>query len=148
MALQVLYPSNESGKAGALKAEYSLHIRFLGHADMLTSVLSVVAVHGLNGDPKNTWTSRKTHAFWLKDFLPQDVPDARVMTFGYNADAAFGNTTADIIDHAKGLLTSLVDKREEDDVGQRHFMGSGDAEMPLRKCGDQLYLLAIRWAEL
>lgn len=39
------------------------------------------------------------------------------MTFGCNADTAFGNTTADIIDHAKSLLSSLVDKREEDDVG-------------------------------
>jgi hypothetical protein len=38
------------------------------------------------------------------------------MTYGYNASAAFGNTTADIIDHAKGLLSSLIDKREEEDV--------------------------------
>ena len=65
----------------------------------------------------NTWTDRKTKAFWLKDFLPQDLPNIRVMTYGYNASAAFGNTTADIIDHAKGLLSSLIDKREEDDVG-------------------------------
>jgi hypothetical protein len=76
-----------------------------------------VAIHGLNGDPKKTWTSQETNAFWLKDFLPQDVPNVRIMTFGYNADAMFGNTTADIIDHAKGLLSSLVDKREEDEVG-------------------------------
>jgi hypothetical protein len=81
---------------------------------------SVVAVHGLNGDPKNTWTNPKTNAFWLKDFLPQDVPNARIMTFGYNANVVFGNTTADIIDHAKGLLSSLIDKREEDDVGRWH----------------------------
>jgi hypothetical protein len=65
-------------------------------------------VHGLNGDPKNTWIDKKTNAFWLKDFLPLDLPNARVMTFGYNADAAFGNTTADIIDHVKSLLSSLV----------------------------------------
>lgn len=45
-----------------------------------------------------------------------DVPGARVMTFGYNADAAFGNSTADILDHAKDLLSSLVDKREEAEV--------------------------------
>jgi len=38
------------------------------------------------------------------------------MTFGYNADAAFGNTTANINDHAKDLLSSLIDKREEDKV--------------------------------
>jgi hypothetical protein len=36
------------------------------------------------------------------------------MTFGYNASTAFGNTTATIIDHAKDLLTCLVDKREEE----------------------------------
>ncbi|KAK5188745.1 hypothetical protein LTR47_011550 [Exophiala xenobiotica] len=35
------------------------------------------------------------------------------MTFGYNAHAAFGHSTAEVIDHAKGLLASLVDKREE-----------------------------------
>ena len=39
-----------------------------------------------------------------------------MLTFGYNADAAFGNTTADIMDHAKDLLGSLIDKREENDV--------------------------------
>ena len=39
------------------------------------------------------------------------------MSFGYNASAAFGNTTATIADHAKDLLGCLVDKREEEDVG-------------------------------
>ena len=38
------------------------------------------------------------------------------MTFGYNADVAFGNTTADVVDHAKDLLSSLIDRREENDV--------------------------------
>jgi hypothetical protein len=80
-------------------------------------VNSIVAVHGLNGDAKATWTDKKTNAFWLKDFLPRDVPYTRVMTFGYDATAAFGDTTADIADHAKDLLISLVDEREEDDVG-------------------------------
>ncbi|MCJ1349722.1 hypothetical protein MMC31_007963, partial [Peltigera leucophlebia] len=106
MGLQVLYPPQDAGKAEGIKAD-------------------IVAVHGLNGDPKGTWTSRETSAFWLKDFLPQDVPYARVMTFGYNAEAAFGNTTADIIDHAKSLLSSLVDKREEDDELRRPIIFIG-----------------------
>jgi hypothetical protein len=38
------------------------------------------------------------------------------MTFGYNAAAAFGRSTADIIDHAKDLLSSLIDKREDNKV--------------------------------
>jgi hypothetical protein len=40
------------------------------------------------------------------------------MTFGYNASAAFGNTVASIQDHAKSLLASLIDEREEDEVGE------------------------------
>jgi lysophospholipase L1-like esterase len=75
-----------------------------------------VAVHGLGGDSIETWTHPKSHAFWLKDFLPQQIPDARIMTFGYNAAAAFGRSTSDVIDHAKSLLGSLVDKREEPEV--------------------------------
>ena len=78
--------------------------------------VSIVAIHGLNGDPIKTWTEPKTKAFWLQDFLPQDVAGARVLSFGYNADVAFGNTTADVVDHAKDLLGCLLDKREGDDV--------------------------------
>jgi hypothetical protein len=49
--------------------------------------------------------------------LPHKVGDARILTFGYNAAAAFGHSTADVIDHAKSLLSSLIDKREEEGVG-------------------------------
>lgn len=41
------------------------------------------------------------------------------MAFGYNVNVAFGNTTADIVDHAKDLLGELIDKREEEDKSQR-----------------------------
>lgn len=81
--------------------------------------VDVVIVHGLNGHPITSWSNPVTKAFWPKDFLPLDIPEARVMTYGYNADAAFGNTTADIVDHAKDLLGSLVDKREEEDEQRR-----------------------------
>ena len=73
-------------------------------------------LHGLGGDAIDTWTHPKSKKFWLKDFLPQQIPDARIMTFGYNAAAAFGQSTAEVIDYAKSLLSSLVDKREEPEV--------------------------------
>jgi hypothetical protein len=79
-------------------------------------LLSIVAVHGLGGDLIETWTHPKSKAFWLKDFLPKQIPDARIMTFGYNANAAFGQSTAEVVDHAKSLLVSLVDKREDIEV--------------------------------
>lgn len=82
---------------------------------------SIVAIHGLNGDPKDTWTDDKSNVFWLKDFLPHDVPNARVMTFGYDADATFGKTTAGISELAQILLSSLVDRREENDVRYQYL---------------------------
>ncbi|MCJ1303205.1 hypothetical protein MMC08_006013 [Hypocenomyce scalaris] len=111
MGLKVLAPA---GKAPADKAE-ALRV-------------DIVAVHGLSGDLTKTWTHPTTKAFWLQDFLPQDVPAARVMTFGYNADAAFGNTAADIADHALSMLSSLVDKREEEDVGRLGWASNSSAE--------------------
>jgi hypothetical protein len=75
-------------------------------------------VHGLSGDAIETWTHPKSNKFWLKDLLPHKVQDARILTFGYDATAAFGRSTADVIDHAKSLLSSLIDKRDEEDVSK------------------------------
>lgn len=41
------------------------------------------------------------------------------MTYGYNADVVFGNTTADVWDHAKSLLGSLIDERESEEQSKR-----------------------------
>lgn len=76
---------------------------------------SVVAIHGLGGDSIQTWTHRQTGVYWPRDLFPQDVADARVMVFDYNAAMAFGKSTADIADHAKDLLSSLYDQRETED---------------------------------
>ncbi|KAN0086995.1 vegetative incompatibility protein HET-E-1 [Elaphomyces granulatus] len=105
MGLEVLYP---------LAAADPKHI----HVDL-------VAVHGLNGDAKRTWTHGETNALWLQDFLPRDVKNIRVMSFGYNASAALGNTTATIADHAKDLLGCMVDKREEEDEKTRPIIFVG-----------------------
>ncbi|KAH0544281.1 hypothetical protein FGG08_001544 [Glutinoglossum americanum] len=100
MVLEVLHPVGLTKESPALLAD-------------------IIAIHGLNGDRKDTWTHPTTGAFWLKDFLPLDVPGVRIMTFGYNATAAFGNSISDFKDHAIDLLGSLVDKRQKDDEVQR-----------------------------
>ena len=48
---------------------------------------SIVAVHGLNGGSRSTWTSKKTNVCWLEDpdFLPKHLKPARVLVWGYNA---------------------------------------------------------------
>ncbi|EXJ56208.1 uncharacterized protein A1O5_12664 [Cladophialophora psammophila CBS 110553] len=65
--------------------------------DAATSpAVDIVAVHSLGGDAITTWTHPKSKNFWVRFSLPQQIPDAGVMTFGYNADAAFERSTAEI----------------------------------------------------
>ncbi|TVY18488.1 hypothetical protein LARI1_G003153 [Lachnellula arida] len=78
--------------------------------------LDIVAIHGLNGDREHTWTEPKSHKLWLRDFLPDDLPRARVMVFGYDATPIFADSTAGIVEHARDLLRCLVERREGRDA--------------------------------
>ena len=78
---------------------------------------SIVAVHGLNGDPYQTWTSEKSKKLWLgdEDFLPKRLKNARALTFGYNANVTslLGSTSSDrILQHAQTLVAQLEADRE------------------------------------
>ena len=50
---------------------------------------------------------------WLKDFLPKEVPDARILTFGYNSGLAFSGTTSKLDDFASLLLNRLFQIRRQ-----------------------------------
>ncbi|KAL9114581.1 MAG: hypothetical protein Q9187_007434, partial [Circinaria calcarea] len=76
----------------------------------------IIAVHGLN--PTNTefhaeatWTVKDK--LWLRDFLPLQLPSARVLLFGYNANVAFETSVAGVREQAINLLDRIVSKREE-----------------------------------
>ena len=54
--------------------------------------VDVVLVHGLNGDPHDTWTA-SNGVFWPTGLLPVTLKSvkARILVYGYNADVyAFG----------------------------------------------------------
>ncbi|TVY88975.1 Protein SERAC1 [Lachnellula willkommii] len=87
--------------------------------------LDIVAIHGLNGDREHTWTEPKSHKLWLRDFLPDDLPRARVMVFGYDATPIFANSTAGIVEHARDLLRCLVETREGRDETKRPLIFIG-----------------------
>lgn len=80
---------------------------------MLYSPLSIVLVHGVNGDLVKTWKDPQSGTFWPQELLPQKFPQARVLSFGYNADMYRNNSAAGIRDNARTLLSYLCLEREE-----------------------------------
>ena len=75
---------------------------------------SVVAIHGFNGDPFKTWTHKESDVLWLRDLLPEELPNARIMTYGYNARFKNFTTHQDLRTIAAKLITELVDVRKPD----------------------------------
>lgn len=74
--------------------------------------VDIIFVHGLGGSSRMTWS--KNHDldyFWPLKFLPLEpsIGDARIMTFGYNANfkPGSGRNIMSVLDFAKELLYDL-----------------------------------------
>ena len=78
----------------------------------IAKTVDVVAIHGLQGDAYQTWTYDDNGALWLRDFLPANLPFARITTFGYDSTIAFSNSVAKIDDIALYLLNRLSGMRK------------------------------------
>ncbi|KAF8859266.1 hypothetical protein BDZ45DRAFT_364195 [Acephala macrosclerotiorum] len=89
--------------------------------------VDIVFVHGLNGDPRHTWTSKNNGLFWPSQLLPVSLKSAqaRILVYGYNADVyTFGSNkgspSSDMIhQHAQTMLKNLASERTSEEV-QEH----------------------------
>jgi len=79
---------------------------------------SIVAVHGLNGHREKSWTDDKSGVLWLRDLLPHQVPNARVLTFGYDADTLklSGASQLSLNDHVAFFIEELLRFRSDSQV--------------------------------
>ncbi|PVH71185.1 hypothetical protein DL98DRAFT_540272 [Cadophora sp. DSE1049] len=87
--------------------------------------VDIVLVHGLNGNPRNTWTA-PNGVFWPSQLLPASLKNyqARILVYGYNADvytfgSSKGGPSSDMIhQHAQTLLANLALERKSEEVGE------------------------------
>ncbi|KAI0179599.1 hypothetical protein GGR52DRAFT_579405 [Hypoxylon sp. FL1284] len=94
--------------------------------------VNIIFVHGLRGHPQKTWeaTSNSDRAaspgrrkvFWPRDYLVEDLPEANVWTYGYNADVIGGLFQADnqnsVSQHGRDLAVKI-----ERDLEKEGFRG-------------------------
>jgi hypothetical protein len=77
-----------------------------------TYSLDIVAIHGITGDAFKTWT-HENGTNWLRDFLPNAFPGARVFSFGYPAEVFWSRSDGDIDSFARSLLEGLKRERRQ-----------------------------------
>ena len=68
-----------------------------------------------------TWTHDPTGKLWLRDFLPHTIPNARIMTFGYDSRVAGSKSVIGMMENANNLLTQLSLLRRSDKVLKKSF---------------------------
>lgn len=89
--------------------------KYFSHTDLSGSAPSIVAVHGLN--PRNkklqdhAWDTWRKPAglqgrLWLRDYLPNDLPDARIFLYEYDS-AVLGSNKESFVDAGSTLLEWL-----------------------------------------
>ena len=84
--------------------------------DPSDACVDVIFVHGLTGDRERTWTHPDALQPWPQKLLPAVIPNARILTYGYDA-YVLGHrgpaTTNRIGDHARDFLNELVGYRQQ-----------------------------------
>lgn len=81
-------------------------------------LVDIIFVHGLTGDSYNTWLDVESGTYWPVHLLSKDVPDARIMAFGYDADVTkFPGPVSqnNLRDHALALLNEVAAVRSGED---------------------------------
>ncbi|PTB35981.1 hypothetical protein M441DRAFT_152171 [Trichoderma asperellum CBS 433.97] len=85
--------------------------------------IDIVAVHGLGGQGFRSWISLEggKSKFWLEDLLGEDIPNARIMTYGYVSDGAnYRYLVHNVLyGRALDLVKELGSQRDRDGTSRR-----------------------------
>ncbi|KAL5347666.1 hypothetical protein ACLOAV_007075 [Pseudogymnoascus australis] len=81
----------------------------------LTPAVDIIFLHGLTGNAYDTWYHDTAKIYWPNKLLKEDIPDARILAFGYDADVTNWYKAASVNrigNHAESLLGSVTRFRE------------------------------------
>lgn len=79
--------------------------------------VDIIAVTGLSGHALGSWMSPGDNTLWLRDFLPNTIPQARILSYGYDTVLIENRNKSSIPDLAKSFLGAIhaarLDAKEE-----------------------------------
>jgi hypothetical protein len=68
---------------------------------------SIITVPGLGSHAIGAFKAKDGNNVWLRDFLPEDIPTARVLIYGYDTTITKGDTKHSITHLAIAFLDSV-----------------------------------------
>ena len=89
--------------------------------DCPDATIDICFVHGLTGNRDSTWTASKQSKPWPALLLPSKLPNARLLTWGYDAYVVQSSVASKnrLTDHAVNLLIDLTNDRDSCDASGR-----------------------------
>ena len=104
------YNSTRSGRqSGDWVREAFARLELFKHT--ANPISSVIAVTGLAGHAYGSWKRRGGQFMWLRDRLPRDLPEARILIFGFDSTLTDPCCSPSISDFASKLLHAIRDSR-------------------------------------
>ncbi|MCJ1312987.1 hypothetical protein MMC25_006663 [Agyrium rufum] len=73
--------------------------------------IDVIAIAGLAGHAYGSW-AHSPERMWLRDYLPHDAPNARIMTYGYKCLLEGSKAPSKLSDFTSKFLNRLLNMRE------------------------------------
>jgi len=89
-------------------------------ASGLNPTVDIVAIHGLDGHRLHSWTT-ENGICWLRDLLGSRVSEARILTYGYDANTRGKEqlSTQSLYSHAHSLISNLALERQATGTEER-----------------------------
>lgn len=75
----------------------------------------MIAITGLAGHAFASW-AQPDGAMWLRDYLPKDVKNVRVLTYGYNSQLQGNEDRSSLLSHSKNFIHRLREMRKVTEV--------------------------------
>ncbi|GKU07362.1 unnamed protein product, partial [Fusarium langsethiae] len=103
--------------------------------------IDIIAVPGLGSHALGSWKSPNSDDVWLRDFLPKDVPNIRVLLYGYDTSLQGSLSNQSMEDLGRGFLEKVIAFRANDGalIRARKHRNNEDSDLSKASFGMLLF---------